>query len=290
MRRMRLKFRQFPCMSPVSMTSSASSGDRTTVLPCRPGIRRLASAARSKVATTFSTYFREATMLKSSATGVAAHDMQSRNCSYLLARPAKPQAVCQPGGAPSRKLGLFCPFYTMLVPVPSAPLLRVVRKEAVLPIFWTLRIVRPMSDEGGNGHSRVPILSFPPSLTRANKESPDMKRAMFSVLTLIVLAGLTGCATQHGRHPLMAGNGTCAPAAEGCQPSGATCEASCDNGCASDEDPGCRTCRLRRGRPCREQEQEVAAPGPATGAVTYPYYTVRGPRDFLAKGPSSIGP
>ena len=31
-------------------------------------------------------------------------------------------------------------------------------------------------------------------------------------------------------------------------------------------------------------------PGPPTGAVAYPYYTTRGPRDFLAKCPPSIGP
>lgn len=30
--------------------------------------------------------------------------------------------------------------------------------------------------------------------------------------------------------------------------------------------------------------------GPPTGAVAYPYYTTRGPRDFLAKCPPSIGP
>lgn len=30
--------------------------------------------------------------------------------------------------------------------------------------------------------------------------------------------------------------------------------------------------------------------GPPTGAVAYPYYTTRGPRDFLAKRPPSIGP
>ena len=28
----------------------------------------------------------------------------------------------------------------------------------------------------------------------------------------------------------------------------------------------------------------------ATGAITYPYYTCRGPRDFLATDPRSIGP
>jgi hypothetical protein len=31
-------------------------------------------------------------------------------------------------------------------------------------------------------------------------------------------------------------------------------------------------------------------PGPATGQVAYPYYTVRGPRDFLRDNPPSIGP
>ena len=30
--------------------------------------------------------------------------------------------------------------------------------------------------------------------------------------------------------------------------------------------------------------------GPPTGAVAYPSYTTRGPRDFLAKNPPSIGP
>ncbi len=30
--------------------------------------------------------------------------------------------------------------------------------------------------------------------------------------------------------------------------------------------------------------------GPPTAAVTYPYYTTRGPRDFLLANPPSIGP
>ncbi len=30
--------------------------------------------------------------------------------------------------------------------------------------------------------------------------------------------------------------------------------------------------------------------GPEAGAVTYPYYTLRGPRDFLMSNPPSIGP
>ena len=38
-----------------------------------------------------------------------------------------------------------------------------------------------------------------------------------------------------------------------------------------------------------DDEYEFAA-GPPTGATTYPYYTNRGPRDFLARNPRSIGP
>jgi hypothetical protein len=34
----------------------------------------------------------------------------------------------------------------------------------------------------------------------------------------------------------------------------------------------------------------VQPAGAPTGAVAYPYYTTRGPRDFLAKCPPSIGP
>ena len=34
----------------------------------------------------------------------------------------------------------------------------------------------------------------------------------------------------------------------------------------------------------------AGAGGPPTGAVGYPYYTNRGPRDFLAENPPSVGP
>lgn len=34
---------------------------------------------------------------------------------------------------------------------------------------------------------------------------------------------------------------------------------------------------------------EPINPGPATAAVAYPYYTHRGPRDFLLDNPPSIG-
>jgi hypothetical protein len=39
----------------------------------------------------------------------------------------------------------------------------------------------------------------------------------------------------------------------------------------------------------RHQTPEFGPSGPPTGANAYPYYTLRGPRDFLAGNPPSIG-
>jgi hypothetical protein len=114
-----------------------------------------------------------------------------------------------------------------------------------------------------------------------------MKRALFSLMTLIVLAALTGCVTQRGRHPLHAsGNcegGSCVQATDGCQSGEAPCN---DAGCLQK-----LRARLCKERTCKERCAEpAAAAGPATGAITYPYYTTRSPRDFYAKNPQSIGP
>lgn len=125
-----------------------------------------------------------------------------------------------------------------------------------------------------------------------------MKRAIFSVVAVAVFVSLIGCISQHGRRPWACMGGSCAQAPENCQ--------SCSDPNDNTPDSGrigrcgglgsrlcCRECGGRGcGLCCRDRgAQEAAAPaGPATGAVTYPYYTTRGPRDFLAKNPPSIGP
>jgi len=43
------------------------------------------------------------------------------------------------------------------------------------------------------------------------------------------------------------------------------------------------------GRPHHMNREYVGPQGPTTGAVAYPYYTTRGPRDFLVDNPPSIG-
>ncbi len=68
-------------------------------------------------------------------------------------------------------------------------------------------------------------------------------------------------------------------------------------GCSSCRGRGCGLCRRIAGRaaewcphaggyPARQNFH----PSPPTGQVAYPYYTVRGPRDFLRDKPPSIGP
>jgi len=91
-----------------------------------------------------------------------------------------------------------------------------------------------------------------------------MKRALLALFVVGTLALLSGCNTdrpfrQHS------GQAEC-----GCAPAG----------CGR---PDCPHCGHRGGEAAND-------PGPSTGAVTYPYYTLRSPRDFLDRNPPSIGP
>jgi hypothetical protein len=113
-----------------------------------------------------------------------------------------------------------------------------------------------------------------------------MKRAIFAFVVVGLTIGLAGCVSQGGRGSSCGLGGGCQGGPEGC----ASCDGSaCDPGDGWDDDwgdPGCRTRREQRAR----AEREAAAAGPATGAVTYPYYTLRGPRDFLARDYPRLGP
>ncbi len=112
-----------------------------------------------------------------------------------------------------------------------------------------------------------------------------MKRALLMLLAVTVLAGLSGCIM-----------GSCQMAPENCASCTPDCDVCSDTGCPvyyedselyDPENPGLGgLLGWERSRP----RQATAAPGPPTGAIAYPYYTSRGPRDFLARDPRSIGP
>lgn len=91
-----------------------------------------------------------------------------------------------------------------------------------------------------------------------------MKRLFSLFAATLILAGL-GCASTQ--------EGACPPTR--CYPGGHTCGPQCEH-----------TRRAPRGP--TDIGAQVA--GPPTAQVTYPYYTLRGPRDFLDRDPPSIGP
>jgi hypothetical protein len=88
---------------------------------------------------------------------------------------------------------------------------------------------------------------------------------------------------------------------DGCCPCGpydySACN-QCNQGCC----PGCCACgccEKYSGCCCQPQGPGCCAsgdqhynfsPGPPVGQTAYPYYTTRGPRDFLQGNPPSIGP
>jgi hypothetical protein len=108
-----------------------------------------------------------------------------------------------------------------------------------------------------------------------------MKRTIFVLLSVVALAMTTGCLHRHCRENACQG-GSC--------PQGEACPAE-----ACPSDPNCPRCKLLRGcclqhRNRGGQEAAAPAPGPTSAAVAYPYYNLRGPRDFLERNPQSIGP
>jgi hypothetical protein len=84
----------------------------------------------------------------------------------------------------------------------------------------------------------------------------------------------------------------------GCGPGG------CFEGCTCGGLGHCAACKAHRmhcmaaamannvldPRACMSDAAYNFNPGPPTGQVAYPYYTTRGPRDFLCGNPASIGP
>ena len=198
------------------------------------------------------------------------------------------------------KLKAHYPFYTKESQARGKREVPVFSRKAVLSIFWTLAILGPISDERGRG---FPAFDPPaPDPSARTKELADMKRANFSLLTVLVLVSLAGCVRlQCGGG---CGDGYCAGG--GCADGGCY-SAECRHGgpCCNDPNGGNDPNTCNDACPCGQKRcclcfrlfghHAAAKPQPAVatapiGQVAYPYYTVRGPRDFLCKNPQTIGP
>ncbi|XZE53520.1 hypothetical protein SH139x_005269 [Planctomycetaceae bacterium SH139] len=125
-----------------------------------------------------------------------------------------------------------------------------------------------------------------------------MKRLTILAAALVMLVGASGCAStnscnscnscNNGGGGLLGKLGSCNSCGSG------DCNAS--TGCRAgklgwqqgglDYSEGLATGNPRHAQPGR---QSPMVAGPPTAGVAYPYYTVRGPRDFLMDNPPSIG-
>ena len=98
-----------------------------------------------------------------------------------------------------------------------------------------------------------------------------MKRTLLTISILVLLSAAPGCLHRNA-----------------CPPEG---QCGCGNGGgvlgALTGGPIAREIHASQG--WRHQAPEIGPAGPPTGAYAYPYYTLRGPRDFLAENPPSIG-
>ena len=101
----------------------------------------------------------------------------------------------------------------------------------------------------------------------SGKGTGPMKRALVLLLAAATFGG-AGCL----RRQCSCGNGTNGPGA--LRP----------HGLALHRDDGGLFGRHKHGG-----DAEEGPDGPSTAAVGYPYYTIRGPRDFFADNPPSIG-
>ena len=140
-----------------------------------------------------------------------------------------------------------------------------------------------------------------------------MKQAIFGLVAVVVMASSTGCCCFDKL--FCCGSRGCGYGHEGPGSCGGGGCSSCggggvDGGCADcgmasneyDGAPGAGGMARNGGRhhvdgghPMVQQRRNAGGEhqfqsGPPTGGVSYPYYTNRGPRDFLAKNPRGIGP
>jgi hypothetical protein len=102
-----------------------------------------------------------------------------------------------------------------------------------------------------------------------------MKRAFLAVMVMVLMTAASGCLHHN----------TC--------PSHSTCECGGCGGLLGEAVGHTLGGTVHQGihENCgwRHQRPQVGPPGPPTGTYAYPYYTLRGPRDFLVDNPPGLG-
>jgi len=128
-----------------------------------------------------------------------------------------------------------------------------------------------------------------------NKESKNKERSMktrIAVLAIVLGIGLTSLVFSGERPRYMRGTGLAGLASPTCNFCGDYCPTCPPFQARSPMGFGWPMLGIRHhGMGCVGCDpQQYIQPGPPTAAITYPYYTLRGPRDFLQRELSPIGP
>jgi hypothetical protein len=115
-----------------------------------------------------------------------------------------------------------------------------------------------------------------------------MRRAFLASLSALVLMVSSGCGLCDHMFCWHKPYGGCGNGCDGGCANGGCANGGCADGSGGPQDGyahgGVHTVPRGVGG------EYLGAAGPPTGAVAYPYYTSRGPRDFLDPNPPSIGP
>lgn len=134
----------------------------------------------------------------------------------------------------------------------------------------------PMARKGGE--------NLRTAFAKKSKPAKNIRSELDATSDIQLAACTSGC------DDTCCGDGCCGTCNEGC----------CGSDCYCGDDCGAGKCRSGCGLGGRMMgcnphaggypEAQNFNPGPPSGQVAYPYYTVRGPRDFLRNNPPSIGP
>jgi len=98
-----------------------------------------------------------------------------------------------------------------------------------------------------------------------------MKRALLAIVSALLLSASTGCFHNAAR----CGDGACGGGGR--------------QGLLGALGGGRMAQAVHESQGWRAQRPELGPAGPPTGTTAYPYYTLRGPRDFLMANPPSLG-
>jgi hypothetical protein len=144
-------------------------------------------------------------------------------------------------------------------------------------------------------------------VTPRRKEHTHMRRTFLALAVSMVLAAFSGCASNCCCQGGACQSGGChlAPGAGyggqgggfggqgggyAGQGGGYDGQGVCQNGCPNGGLGGCLHCGMLGHRGAGDSADGGGGGGSNAGTVSYPYYTLRGPRDFLETHPQSIGP